>query len=545
MTPRAISALCGLALVAALCASAARSASPRTPSVQAGCVPYIVIDTRGSGEPQGTLSPPGQHFVTEWKKLHPGATVIVIKNPYPAAGAFTFLGAVLKVPGSYHNSVVAGKKWLEDALAGFAHCSSSTSILLIGYSQGAQVTADVVQAMSPSHVLGVALFGDPYFNSKDSVDRGGFQIGRNGFLGKRPQFSAYWKPHTLSYCHLHDPVCQGPLHNVSYLFSQHKTYNKLGDPEKAASYFFNLEQRTGNNSGRHVYWVNFTDQTTASGTVNKVPVGGGSVTTLASGQIAPASVAVDGKYVYWVNFNPFTGTVNKVPLDGGSVTTLATGQDLPYSVAVDGTHVYWVNSGWDLDTGWVNKVPLGGGSVTTLASSQDHPTSVAVDGTYVYWTNDNGGTVNKIPLGGGSVTTLASGQNTPESVAVDGTHVYWVNYYGGTVDKVPVGGGSVTTLASGQSTPINSVAVDGTYLYWVNMHDGTVNKVPLGGGSVTTLASGQDHPTTLAVDGTYVYWVNLGISEGLGTVNKVPAGGGSVTTLAAGQDNPTSIAVGP
>src|SRR5262249_39597566 len=133
---------------------------------------------------------------------------------------------------------------------GFAHCGSSTSILLTGYSQGAQVTADVVQAISPPLVLGVALFGDPYFNSADKVDRGGFQAGRNGFLGKRHLFSTQWQSRMLSYCHLHDPVCQGPLHNVGYLFSRHKTYDKLGEPEKAAQYFFNLEEQA---SGVHIY----------------------------------------------------------------------------------------------------------------------------------------------------------------------------------------------------------------------------------------------------------------------------------------------------
>jgi hypothetical protein len=538
MSRTLISVLCALALAAALCASAARSASPRTPSLETSCVPYIILDSRGSGEPQGTLSPPGQHFVTEWRKLHPGATVIVIKNPYPAAGAFTFLGAVLKAPGGYYKSVVAGKTWLENELVGFAHCGSSTHILLTGYSQGAQVTADVVQAISPPLVLGVALFGDPYFNSADKVDRGGFQAGRNGFLGKRPLFSTYWQPHIRSYCHLHDPVCQGPLHNVAYLFSQHKTYDKLSEPEAAARYFASLE--TAGSPG-HVYWVG------SHGTIKRVSVGGGVVTTLASGQGGPDSLAVDDTHVYWTNEDD--GTVRSVPLGGGSVTTLASGQGALMSVATDGKYVYWA----DEYLGTVSEVPVGGGSVTTLASGQNGPFSVAVNGGYIYWVNighdtQADGSVNKAPLGGGSVTTLATGQNQPVYVAVDGTHAYWVNdpdynnQAHGTVSEVPVGGGSVKILATGQSHPF-SLAVGGTHAYWgtyVYGGGGTVNKVPLAGGSVTTLASSQNGGYSVAVDGKYVYW----ISSGGGTVNKAPLGGGSVTTLATGQYQASVLAVG-
>src|SRR5947209_3841375 len=111
-------AACVLALVSGV--QRGSSASSRAQ----GCVPYIIIDSRGSGEAQGTLSPPGQHFISEWKKLHPGAVVSVIKNPYPAVGSgkygFTFVGAVLKAPAGYYKSVVAGEQWLENELVGSA-----------------------------------------------------------------------------------------------------------------------------------------------------------------------------------------------------------------------------------------------------------------------------------------------------------------------------------------------------------------------------------------------------------------------------------------
>jgi hypothetical protein len=92
-------------------------------------------------------------------------------------------------------------------------------------------------------------------------------------------------------------------------------------------------------------------------------------------------VAVDSTDVYWVD--DINGTVNKVPIGGGTVTTLAGGPGgEPWSVAVDGTHVYWVNCGCHIDEpnapGTVNEVPLGGGSKTTLAGDEGEPDSVAI-----------------------------------------------------------------------------------------------------------------------------------------------------------------------
>ncbi len=177
-------------------------------------------------------------------------------------------------------------------------------------------------------------------------------------------------------------------------------------------------------------------------------------------RVAGRSSAVTTRDVYWADLpqGAGDGNVSEIPVGGGGVTTLASGLNDPVSVTVDRTHVYWVD-GYD---GTVNDVPLRGGSVTTLASGLNDPVSVAVDSTHVYWANLTDGTVNEVPLGGGTVTTLAAGQNGPVSVAVQGGYVYWLNEGAvrmrGTVDKVPVGGGQVITLATGQNFPV-SVAV--------------------------------------------------------------------------------------
>jgi hypothetical protein len=72
----------------------------------------------------------------------------------------------------------------------------------------------------------------------------------------------------------------------------------------------------------------------------KVATSGGTLTTLASGQISPQGIAVDARSVYWPNYD---GTVMKVPVGGGNLATLASGQDDARGIAVDATSVYWVS----------------------------------------------------------------------------------------------------------------------------------------------------------------------------------------------------------
>jgi hypothetical protein len=47
-----------------------------------------------------------------------------------------------------------------------------------------------------------------------------------------------------------------------------------------------------------------------AGNVMKLPLGGGTSTTLASGQSGPRRIAVDGTSVYWTNY--INGTVMKL-----------------------------------------------------------------------------------------------------------------------------------------------------------------------------------------------------------------------------------------
>ena len=118
-----------------------------------------------------------------------------------------------------------------------------------------------------------------------------------------------------------------------------------------------------------VYW---TEDTSADcyGKVMKVPLAGGTATTLAAGQNAPAPSR-------WTDERPPArcrhGSLKKAPIDGGPSTMLASGQSEPGPIAIDATNVYWVagvSSDWSSSAD-LNSVPKGGGMPTTLVKNQN------------------------------------------------------------------------------------------------------------------------------------------------------------------------------
>jgi virginiamycin B lyase len=213
------------------------SSAPPPPPPAPSCAAYIVIDSRGSGERAGTTSPPGAAFSGDLQRRH-HTHVAVIDNPYPAVGLWggvrqllNLIGAGLGVGplGAYHASVVDGEKWLRDNVASEVAACPHSRVYLTGYSQGAQVTGDVYQrslsAAERKHLIGVLLFGDPYFNPKDTtVDRGGYQHSGHGVLGRRHSF--HGAHGVVSYCHDHDPVCHRPSvpELLRYGLKQHENY---------------------------------------------------------------------------------------------------------------------------------------------------------------------------------------------------------------------------------------------------------------------------------------------------------------------------------
>src|SRR5258708_1178512 len=147
--------------------------------------------------------------------------------------------------------------------------------------------------------------------------------------------------------------------------------------------------------------------------------------TLVSGVSRLSYVAtVDGSFTY---YGDQVGNIYRVPINGGSPTTIATvpGVDT-VGIAVDSNNVYFgVNqfapdlAAFVAGTGSIKSAPkTGGGPVTTLASGLNGVAQVLVDDTFVYWTSfgtqdpsgipRQDGAVQRVVKSGGAVQNLVS-----------------------------------------------------------------------------------------------------------------------------------------
>lgn len=84
----------------------------------------------------------------------------------------------------------------------------------------------------------------------------------------------------------------------------------------------------------NVYWGAGRVQQCAASGCNDQPL------TLAMGK-GVIAIATDGKFVYFTN----QLTIERVPVDGGEVQTLATSSAQPVNIRVDDTSVYWTTNG--------------------------------------------------------------------------------------------------------------------------------------------------------------------------------------------------------
>jgi hypothetical protein len=182
---------------------------------RADCHDYILINTRGTGEPQGE-SIGFRDIIAEILRSVPGGTSY--NTRYPAAPDATQL--TTRVGSSDIISLI------EDNVA---NCPEQEYALL-GYSQGATVTNQVLQHFATTSleglkIRGVVLIGNPYHLSNKEGNRdeecGSSTAGANGILlGSEPyEIPEAWYAtgKVRDICFTDDQVCNGV--SVGNLFS--------------------------------------------------------------------------------------------------------------------------------------------------------------------------------------------------------------------------------------------------------------------------------------------------------------------------------------
>ena len=305
-------------------------------------------------------------------------------------------------------------------------------------------------------------------------------------------------------------------------------------------------------AGSGVYWID-----SGNKALNSVPLAGGAVTALASGLPLPSdlgvpvAMTVTGAHAYWTEpgnvvgccLRLGTGSVKRIPLAGGTATTIASGLDRPGGVDVDAETVAWFEM-WRLA-----RRPNSSGEILTVASgiAADMP-RIASDGTHVYVLDTD--LIKRVPMAGGPVEKLAVARfgayndfsTVGQDIATDGRYVYWTIKEGAgapVVQKVPVAGGAPVTLALEALVPKPQdcywrIAVDARNVYWsagsATLPVGcAVKKVPLEGGAITTIV---DYPrlSDFTIDANTLFFGELGAYPG--TIQRTPIDGGGISLVA-------------
>jgi hypothetical protein len=211
------------------------------------------------------------------------------------------------------------------------------------------------------------------------------------------------------------------------------------------------------------------------GGLMKVTVSDGTQTTLVpnpstGASTCPSNMAVDATNVYWAA-NQASGGQNvfslyKVPIAGGSVTTLATepgngGGSTAFALSAMQVIFEPPTSGGgsislaavSIAGGPSTSIPIltGGVGVFTADSSSVYvlnsgcPCGGGTNGSNSSYTGPPTGSLGKISLDGSPPVTLAQILGETEAIAVDATHVYWST--DASVQKVSRAGGPATSIA--------------------------------------------------------------------------------------------------
>lgn len=273
---------------------------------------------------------------------------------------------------------------------------------------------------------------------------------------------------------------------------------------------------------------------------------------LASGEVTPSRLAVEGGWLYWSSYS--SNAVKRIAVDGGVVQTLAAGMGHPLGISADSDHVYWLSDSPTDGGAW--EAPLDGGAPLLLAADRSSNTVVRI-GSRLYWGSASMIALQSLPLDGGTATTWPT-PSVPTDITTDGRQLYFGTRAGATaggIFSVDFDGGSGVQLASG-STVVRLAVANGTAA-WIDTtvvngvaRDAGVFTMLLDGGAARRIASLEDmnYPlpdggpsiwSGLAADDQYVYWTDIDA----GAVFRAPWDGGAPEAIATAQEIPVGVAV--
>jgi hypothetical protein len=152
--------------------------------------------------------------------------------------------------------------------------------------------------------------------------------------------------------------------------------------------------------------------------------GGGPIEVVASGQGYPSALAVDATHLYFAAGMP--AELRRVPLTGGTPTTLFTAPSTVAYLQVKNGFLYWTEDGL---IGAIKRGPVQGGAAQLVATTSRLVFDFDTDGANVYWMSDGPmpggeGQLFSAPVTGGASTLLLTMPGA-EGVALSGDDLYF------------------------------------------------------------------------------------------------------------------------
>lgn len=206
-------------------------------------------------------------------------------------------------------------------------------------------------------------------------------------------------------------------------------------------------------AGGEIYWGNAAEEK-GEGTIGKAKLNDGEEPASEVDESfieeagSPKGVAVDAEHVYWTNDHfvgqqGHEGTIGRAKLDSTEANAEffvlpALGPATLSGIAVDGKYIYWINSYHLSDVNRVShisRLKLDGseGSYTfdfIPLGENVGARDLASDGAHLYWAEQASETIGRAKLNGEEPASeveagFIEDANHPIGVAVDGTNVYW------------------------------------------------------------------------------------------------------------------------
>jgi hypothetical protein len=245
-----------------------------------------------------------------------------------------------------------------------------------------------------------------------------------------------------------------------------------------------------------------------------LPRGGGTARTLLTLDSPARGVALSSGSLWVTRRGTGGGTVERIALPGGQLSTVTKGLGAPAALACDGEALFVVDvdagDGGLLPRSSVIRIPVKGGAGTVLGTTEGPIDSVALDGDFVYWADPLEGAVLQVPKTGGKPHPIASDRGLPEKLVAYGGALYWVERRSESLWTMPASGGQPRRVTH-DFAGFAHLAPDRRGIWWTSEEpvDGTFRVLGAAGGSPEgehPVSDGVPAIDALASDGDTLYW---------------------------------------